>query len=156
MEIAVGFNMLLALLDVACLALTKATMLDSRYFLIAVPFVNIFMMCGSHALLKKLLTRSKYTKGFRSLVGIVTTRGAGPVIIQDLRKGLVEAAYRHRGAGSRGRGCNGRDRGVAIKANYDTFMDWLRQAALDEITSIFRRKAAIRWCLIWRRSRAWA
>lgn len=51
-EIAVGFNTLLALLDVACLALTKATMLDSRYFLIAVPFVNIFMMCGSHALLK--------------------------------------------------------------------------------------------------------
>lgn len=62
-EIAVGFNALLALLDVACLALTKATMLDSRYFLIAVPFVNIFMMCGSHALLKKLLTRWKYTKG---------------------------------------------------------------------------------------------
>ena len=60
-EIAVGFNTMLALLDVACLALTKATMLDSRYFLIAVPLVNIFMMLGSHALLKKLLTRSKYT-----------------------------------------------------------------------------------------------
>lgn len=51
-ELAVGFNALLALLDVACLALTKASMLDSRYFLIVVPVINSFMMMGTHALLK--------------------------------------------------------------------------------------------------------
>ena len=132
-EIAVGFNTLLALLDVACLALTKATMLDSRYFLIAVPLVNIFMMCGSHALLKKLLTRSKYTKGFRSLVGIVTTRERAPVIIQDLRKDWSKQLTGIAVLEAVAEDVMGEIEGVAIKANYDTFMDWLRQAALDEI-----------------------
>ena len=132
-EIAVGFNTLLALLDVACLALTKATMLDSRYFLIAVPLVNIFMMCGSHALLKKLLTRWKYTKGFRSLVGIVTTREQAPVIIQDLRKDWSKQLTGIAVLEAVAEDVTGEIEGVAIKANYDTFMDWLRQAALDEI-----------------------
>ena len=132
-EIAVGFNTMLALLDVACLALTKATMLDSRYFLIAVPLVNIFMMLGSHALLKKLLTRSKYTKGFRSLVGIVTTWERAPAIIQDLRKDWSKQLTGIAVLEAVAEDVAGEIEGVAVKANYDTFMDWLRQAALDEI-----------------------
>lgn len=132
-EIAVGFNTMLALLDVACLALTKATMLDSRYFLIAVPLVNIFMMLGSHALLKKLLTRSKYTKGFRSLVGIVTTRERAPAIVQDLRKDWSKQLTGIAVLEAVAEDVAGEIEGVAVKANYDTFMDWLRQAALDEI-----------------------
>lgn len=132
-EIAVGFNTMLALLDVACLALTKATMLESRYFLIAVPLVNIFMMLGSHALLKKLLTRSKYTKGFRSLVGIVTTWEQAPAIIQDLRKDWSKQLTGIAVLEAVAEDVAGEIEGVAVKANYDTFMDWLRQAALDEI-----------------------
>ena len=132
-EIAVGFNTMLALLDVACLALTKATMLESRYFLIAVPLVNIFMMLGSHALLKKLLTRSKYTKGFRSLVGIVTTWERAPAIIQDLRKDWSKQLTGIAVLEAVAEDVAGEIEGVAVKANYDTFMDWLRQAALDEI-----------------------
>ncbi len=132
-EIAVGFNTMLALLDVACLALTKATMLDSRYFLIAVPLVNVFMMLGSHALLKKLLTRSKYTKGFRSLVGIVTTWERAPAIIQDLRKDWSKQLTGIAVLEAVAEDVAGEIEGVAVKANYDTFMDWLRQAALDEI-----------------------
>ena len=57
-EIAVRFNFLLTLIDAACLALTKAPMLHSRYFLVFVPVIDVFVMTGAHAVLKKMLVRS--------------------------------------------------------------------------------------------------
>ena len=58
-EIAVRFNFLLTLIDAACLALTKAPMLHSRYFLVFVPVIDVFVMTGAHAVLKKMLVRSR-------------------------------------------------------------------------------------------------
>ena len=75
--------------------------------------------------------------------------GAGPGHHQDLRKDWSKQLTGIAVLEAVAEDVTGEIEGVAIKANYDTFMDWLRQAALDEITSIFRRKAAIRWCLIW-------
>ena len=132
-ELAVGFNALLALLDVACLALTKASMLDSRYFLIVVPVINSFMMMGTHALLKKALSRSKYTQGVQSLVGIVTTREDASAIIQELRRDWSKQITGIAVLEATDEEVTGRIDGVAVKANYANFMDWLRQAALDEI-----------------------
>ena len=131
-EIAVHFNLLLALLDVACLALTKAPMLASRYFLLAIPLVNCFMMVLSHVVLKKLLTRAD-AKGFRSLVGVITTRDDAEVMLEDLKKDwskqVTGIALLEVGKADIG----GSIDGVEIKANYDNFMDWLRQEALDEV-----------------------
>ena len=122
-ELAVGFNALLALLDVACLALTKASMLDSRYFLIVVPVINSFMMMGTHALLKKALSRSKYTQGFQSLVGIVTTREDASAIIQELRRDWSKQITGIAVLEATDEEVTGRIDGVAVKANYDNFMD---------------------------------
>ena len=85
-EIAVRFNFLLALVDAACLALTKAPMLDSRYFLVCVPVINIAMMTVAHALLKQMLVRTRYTRSIQSLVGVVTTRQGAEEILRDLKK----------------------------------------------------------------------
>ncbi len=49
--------------------LTKAPMLDSRYFLVCVPVINIAMMTVAHALLKQMLVRTRYTRSIQSLVG---------------------------------------------------------------------------------------
>ena len=133
LEICLSFNALLALLDVACLALTKATMLESRYFLISVPVVNSFVMLASHALLKRMLTHSRYTKGFQSLVGIVTTREGAPAIVQDLKKDWSKQVTGIAVLEATPEEVSGSIEGVEVKANYDTFMDWLRQAALDEV-----------------------
>ena len=84
-EIAVRFNFLLTLIDAACLALTKASMLHSRYFLVFVPVIDVFVMTGAHAVLKKMLVRSRYTKGIQSLVGVVTTQENASPILEELK-----------------------------------------------------------------------
>ena len=132
-EIAVRFNFLLTLIDAACLALTKASMLHSRYFLVFVPVIDVFVMTGAHAVLKKMLVRFRYTKGIQSLVGVVTTQENASPILEELKKdwskrvtglAILEAAPEQ---------LHTEIDGVKIEANFDNFMDWLRQAALDEV-----------------------
>ena len=132
-EIAVRFNFLLTLIDAACLALTKASMLHSRYFLVFVPVIDVFVMTVAHAVLKKMLVRSRYTKGIQSLVGVVTTQESASPILEELKKdwskrvtglAILEAAPEQ---------LHTEIDGVKIEANFDNFMDWLRQAALDEV-----------------------
>ena len=132
-EIAVRFNFLLTLIDAACLALTKAPMLHSRYFLVFVPVIDVFVMTGAHAVLKKMLVRSRYTKGIQSLVGVVTTQENASPVLEELKKdwskrvtglAILEAAPEQ---------LHTEIDGVKIEANFDNFMDWLRQAALDEV-----------------------
>lgn len=132
-EIAVRFNFLLTLIDAACLALTKASMLHSRYFLVFVPVIDVFVMTGAHAALKKMLVRSRCTKGIQSLVGVVTTQENASPILEELKKdwskrvtglAILEAAPEQ---------LHTEIDGVKIEANFDNFMDWLRQAALDEV-----------------------
>ena len=132
-EIAVRFNFLLTLIDAACLTLTKASMLHSRYFLVFVPVIDVFVMTGAHAVLKKMLVRPRYTKGIQSLVGVVTTQENASPILEELKKdwskrvtglAILEAAPEQ---------LHTEIDGVKIEANFDNFMDWLRQAALDEV-----------------------
>lgn len=132
-EIAVRFNFLLTLIDAACLALTKASMLHSRYFLVFVPIIDVFVMTGAHAVLKKMLVSSRYTKGIQSLVGVVTTQENASPILEELKKdwskrvtglAILEAVPEQ---------LHTEIDGVKIEANFDNFMDWLRQAALDEV-----------------------
>lgn len=132
-EIAVRFNFLLTLIDAACLALTKASMLHSRYFLVFVPVIDVFVMTGAHTVLKKMLVSSRYTKGIQSLVGVVTTQENASPILEELKKdwskrvtglAILEAAPEQ---------LHTEIDGVKIEANFDNFMDWLRQAALDEV-----------------------
>lgn len=132
-ELSVRFNFLLVLIDAAGLALAKAPMLSSRYFLIAVPVINIFVMTGAHFVLKSILERSRYPGALQSLVGVVTTQERAAPILKELKRdwskkvtgiAILEAVPEE---------VNGSIEGVEIKANYDTFMDWLRQAALDEV-----------------------
>lgn len=68
-EIAVRFNFLLTLIDAACLALTKAPMLHSRYFLVFVPVIDVFVMTGAHTVLKRCWCAPAIPRGFRALWG---------------------------------------------------------------------------------------
>lgn len=130
---AVRFNLLMGMVYAAFMMLTKAQMLESRYFAVAVPFVNACLLPAAHALLKRRLLRSRDKLKSESLVGIVTTQDRAPDIIRDLQKdwsrricgvALLELPEPPDGAAVEG---------VPVTANYDTFMDWIRRAALDEI-----------------------
>ena len=80
-----------------------------------------------------MLVRSRYTKGIQSLVGVVTTQENASPILEELKKdwskrvtglAILEAAPEQ---------LHTEIDGVRIEANFDNFMDWLRQAALDEV-----------------------
>lgn len=97
------------------------------------PVIDVFVMTGAHTVLKKMLVRSRYTKGIQSLVGVVTTQENASPILEELKKdwskrvtglAILEAAPEQ---------LHTEIDGVKIEANFDNFMDWLRQAALDEV-----------------------
>ena len=68
-EIAVRFNFLLTLIDAACLALTKAPMLHSRYFLVFVPVIDVFVMTALMLSSKRCWCAPAIPRGFRALWG---------------------------------------------------------------------------------------
>ena len=133
LKISVEFNLILTLINSAGLLLTKAPLLSSRYFLVAVPVINVVLMTVFHSVLKKLLTTTRKKNSMESLVGVVTTGEDAGEMVRELQRdwskrltgiALLEIPEEQIG---------GQIEGVDIKANYDTFMDWLRQAALDEV-----------------------
>lgn len=73
LKISVKFNLILTLINSAGLLLTKAPLLSSRYFLVAVPVINVVLMTVFHSVLKKLLTTTRKKNSMESLVGVVTT-----------------------------------------------------------------------------------
>ena len=93
-EIAVRFNFLLTLIDAACLALTKASMLHSRYFLVFVPVIDVFVMTGAHAVLKKMLVRDSEPCGGGDYAGERKPHSG------RAEKGLVQACDRPCHSGS--------------------------------------------------------
>ena len=131
--LSIRFNVLMAAVYSCLMLLAKAEMLDSRYFAVAVPLVNALMMPLTHGLLKRYLVHSQNKSGMESLVGILSTVDHAPAVIAALRDDwsiliwgvlLVYApAYM----------VSLTLDGVTVRANFDTFMDWIRRAALDEI-----------------------
>lgn len=85
-EIAVRFNFLLTLIDAACLALTKAPMLHSRYFLVFVPVIDVFVMTGAPCCSQKDAGALPLYQGDQSLVGVVTTQENASPILEELKK----------------------------------------------------------------------
>lgn len=131
--LALRFNILLAAVYSALMMLAKAKLLDSRYFLVAVPLVNTVMMPLTHTLLKRYLLHSQNKSGMESLVGIVSTTNQAGAIIHALQEdwskrlcGVVLLDAEKNAVGTR-------LEGVVVRATYDSFMDWIRRAALDEI-----------------------
>ena len=129
----VNFNLLLCLVNTVGLALTKAEMLNSRYFLVLVPLINMVLMYAAHDLLKRILKKEKQRGKVQSLVGVVTTRDHAREVVQELNrdwsKRITGVALLEIAEGEVG----GEVEGVELKANYNNFMDWIRQAALDEV-----------------------
>ena len=132
-KLSIKFNVLLALVYSTAMLLTKATMLDSRYFTLAVPLINFVLLPIAHGLLKRSLLQIQSQSGLESLVGLITTQDRAELLINELQRdwskrisgvAILEAPASEIGSMLAG---------VPVTANYDNFMDWIRQAALDEI-----------------------
>ena len=132
-SLSLRFNIALGLVYAGCMLLAKATMLDSRYFAVTVPAVNAVLLPFSHAILKRLLIRFQRSWGMETLVGVVTTSDRAERLIPEIQKdwsrrvvgvALLEATHEIVGT---------EIDGIAVKANFTDFMDWIRREALDEV-----------------------
>ena len=86
LKISVKFNLILTLINSAGLLLTKAPLLSSRYFLVAVPVINVVLMTVFHSVLKKLLTTTRKKNSMESLVGVVTTGEDAGEMVRELQR----------------------------------------------------------------------
>ena len=86
LKISVKFNLILTLINSAGLLLTKAPLLSSRYFLVAVPVINVVLMTVFHSVLKKLLTTTRKKNSMESLVGVVTTGEDAGAMVRELQR----------------------------------------------------------------------
>ena len=132
-KLSVKFNIMLGVIYAACMLLAKAAMFSSRYFAVGVPALNAVLMPFSHAALKRLLLRFQRSWGMESLVGIVTTTDRAERLIAEIR-----SDWSHRVVGTAlldavPDAVGTETAGVEVKATFDSFMDWLRREALDEV-----------------------
>ena len=132
-KLSLKFNLMLCVIYSALMLLTKATMLDSRYFAVTVPLINALLLPLAHGALKRLLLHFQRSWGMESLVGIVTTTDRADRLISEIGKDwsrrivgvtLLEATHEIVGT---------EIDGIAVKANFTDFMDWIRREALDEV-----------------------
>ena len=132
-KLSLKFNLMLCVIYSALMLLTKATMLDSRYFAVTVPLINALLLPLAHGALKRLLLHFQRSWGMESLVGIVTTTDRADRLINEIGKdwsrrivgvALLEATHEIVGT---------EIDGIAVKANFTDFMDWIRREALDEV-----------------------
>lgn len=132
-KLSLKFNLMLCVIYSALMLLTKATMLDSRYFAVTVPLINALLLPLAHGALKRLLLHFQRSWGMESLVGIVTTADRADRLISEIGKDwsrrivgvtLLEATREIVGT---------EIDGIAVKANFTDFMDWVRREALDEV-----------------------
>ena len=127
-KLSLKFNLMLCVIYSALMLLTKATMLDSRYFAVTVPLINALLLPLAHGALKRLLLHFQRSWGMESLVGIVTTTDRAEIGKDWSRRivgvALLEATHEIVGT---------EIDGIAVKANFTDFMDWIRREALDEV-----------------------
>ena len=132
-KLSLKFNVLMGALYAALMLMTKARMLESRYFAVGVPLINMILMSIGHAILKRMLAGAEHRWGVESYVAIVTTNFNAEAVINDLKKdwskrivGLALLEVDEKAIGDN-------VAGVPVVANYNNFMDWLRRNALDEV-----------------------
>lgn len=130
---SIKFNIIIATLYSTLMLLTKAEMIDSRYFAIAVPLINAILMPLFHLLLKKYLMKYSKNSGMESLVGVVSIKeNAGSLIKElstDWSKRICGVALLDIDDSDVGSEFDG----VKVYANFNGFMDWIRHEAIDEV-----------------------
>ena len=132
-KLSIKSNLLMMVIYSAFLTLSKAVLQDSRYFLVGVVSFNLFLLPAAHALLKKLLVKAPDSLQNETLVGIVTTGDHAGKMIREISNDWSRRVCGVALLEATGDAIGTKVENIEIKANYDTFMNWLRRAALDEV-----------------------
>lgn len=130
---AIKFNVLMSILYVFLMVLVKASMISVRTIMFGIPVCNICIMPIMHELFARILLHNQGKSKFETLIGLITTRERAEKLIE-----AVGADWSNRICGivllEETESAIGQKIGeVTIQANYDTYMEWIRRAALDEV-----------------------
>jgi len=126
-------NIALAGCTTLLMFITKAALLDSRYLLIGILLWNMLISVLYNRILQKLLHNFSDSSNFVSLVGIITVSERVENIIDNISKdwsknicgiAIMDAEEQDIGKSVKG---------ISIKADYNSFISWIRQEALDEV-----------------------
>ena len=132
-KLSIKSNLLMMVIYSAFLTLSKAVLQDSRYFLVGVVSFNLFLLPAAHGLLKKLLVKAPDNLQNETLVGIVTTGDRAGKMIREISNDWSRRVCGVALLEATGDAIGTKVENIEVKANYDTFMNWLRRAALDEV-----------------------
>lgn len=132
-KLSIKSNLLMMVIYSAFLTLSKAVLQDSRYFLVGVVSLNLFLLPAAHGLLKKLLVKAPDKLQNETLVGIVTTGDHAGKMIREISNDWSRRVCGVALLEVTGDAIGTKVENIEVKANYDTFMNWLRRAALDEV-----------------------
>ena len=115
------------------LFITKAALLDSRYMLSGIIIFQIIYSVLFNRLLQRILHKITKSYNLASLVGIVTVSDRADKIIDNIKEdwskkisgiALLDAENSEIGKSIKD---------IEIQSNYENFIPWIRQAALDEV-----------------------
>ena len=132
-KLSIKSNLLMMVIYSAFLTLSKAVLQDARYFLVGVVSFNLFLLPAAHGLLKKLLVKAPDNLQNETLVGIVTTGDRAGKMIREISNDWSRRVCGVALLEATGDAIGTKVENIEVKANYDTFMNWLRRAALDEV-----------------------
>ena len=132
-KLSIKSNLLMMVIYSAFLTLSKAVLQDSRYFLVGVVSFNLFLLPAAHGLLKKLLVKAPDSLQNETLVGIITTGDHAGKMIREISNDWSRRVCGVALLEATGDAIGTKVENIEVKANYDTFMNWLRRAALDEV-----------------------
>lgn len=113
--------------------LTKAVLLDSRYLLAGTILFNLFFSVLFNRCLQKILFKLSDLDNLVSLVGIITVCDRADKLIESIKKdwskkisgiAIIDAELDLIGK---------KIDNIEIKADYNNFISWIRQEALDEV-----------------------
>lgn len=125
------FNLFMMAGLVILAAIAKATMLDSRYMILGIPFINTFVMTLSHQLLKRFLRKPGALGKMQDLVGVITTSEKAEYLIRDIQrdwtKKVIGVALLDELIP------DGDIAGVPVMAVYQDCLDWVRRESMDQV-----------------------
>ena len=124
-KLSIKSNLLMMVIYSAFLTLSKAVLQDSRYFLVGVVSLNLFLLPAAHGLLKKLLVKAPDNFQNETLVGIVTTGDHAGKMIREISNDWSRRVCGVALLEATGDAIGTKVENIEVKANYDTFMNWL-------------------------------
>ena len=129
--VCLQFNLVLAAGLAVVLLMTKASLIESRFLYTGILLTNLVVQYAAHTALKAYLTKNFYKGNFATLVGAVTTTDRAAHLLKDLKDDWTVKVQ-----GVALLDWDGQLKeiaGVPVRADFDTFMDWLRREPMDAV-----------------------